>query len=80
MKYPITTGQAARVLGVTEPRLNGLIRKGRLNPEPLVSAGRRQWEQRHLSEAAAALGISADAIQRKLACAVAESTNEGGRP
>ncbi len=66
MKYPISTGQSARLLGVGEPRLNGLIRKGRLDPEPLVSAGRRQWEAGHLLQAAEVLGVLTGDLRRRL--------------
>lgn len=67
MMIPLSTGQAARVLDSTEPRLNGLIRKGRLDPEPPVSAGRRQWEQRHLLQAAEILGVPAAVLRSRLA-------------
>lgn len=57
MKFPIPTGQAARLLGVTEPRLAETVRRGRVRPEPPIVAGRRLWELQHLLQAASSLGV-----------------------
>ena len=65
MKIPITTGIAASVLDSTEPRLNDLIRRKRIIPQPPVVSGRRIWGEEHLRQAADALGI-AD-VERRLA-------------
>ena len=63
MQYPISTGQAARMLGITEPRLAELVRRGKVKPEPLVMAGRRLWEPSHIRMAAEALGLPVDGVQ-----------------
>jgi hypothetical protein len=66
MKYPISTGQADLLLGVTEPRLNSLIRKRRIDPEPAVSAGRRLWEMANVIRAAEHLGILTGELRLQL--------------
>jgi hypothetical protein len=58
MHPPVSTGQVAQFLGVVEPRLNGIIRRGRVVPVPPVIAGRRQWSADHIRAAAAALRVS----------------------
>ena len=75
MRYPIPTGPAARILHTIEPRLNGLIRRGRLNNPPPVVAGRRLWGLEHLLEAAAALGVLTPQLEVALrqGCAAADS-------
>ncbi len=55
MRFPISTGQAAKELTVTEPRLNDLIRRGKI-PAPPVLAGRRLWNREHIRQAATYLG------------------------
>lgn len=57
MKYPIPTGEAARLLSVTEPQLAETVRRGKIHPEPEVQAGRRLWHSHHLIQAATVLGI-----------------------
>ena len=56
-----STGEAATLLGVTETRLNDLVRRGKINPAPRLFAGRRAWEEVHVRQAARALGINPDA-------------------
>lgn len=58
MKYPATTGAVAEALSVSEPRLNDLIRRGKIHPAPRVSGGRRFWEHEHFVQAALLLGIA----------------------
>lgn len=53
-----TTGRLARALGVTEPRLSELVRRGRVSPPPVVVSGRRVWNQMQAEQAAAILGRS----------------------
>ena len=65
MRYPISTGRAARILNTTEPRLAELVRRGRIQPEPEVVAGRRLWHRDHLLQAAEHLGVSADALNAR---------------
>jgi hypothetical protein len=67
MQFPASTGQAARYIGTTEPRLNGLLRRGVISPEPAVSAGRRLWEAHHTLQAAEALGLASDELRAHLA-------------
>ena len=57
MKQPLSTGQAARLLGVTEPQIAETVRRGKVKPEPPVFAGRRLWNSEHILQAAEALGI-----------------------
>jgi hypothetical protein len=55
--FPITSGEAARLLQVTEPRLNRLIRDGKLDPPPRRVGDRRQWDRPHVLQAAELLGL-----------------------
>jgi len=57
MQYPASTGQVARVLGVTEPQLAETVRRGKVDPPPVI-AGRRLWSPAHILQAAEALGCS----------------------
>lgn len=54
--YPVFTGDAARLIGTSERRLNELIRDGQITPPPRVVGGRRLWEEHHVQRAAAILG------------------------
>lgn len=56
MEFPISTGQAARLLGATEPQLSELVRHGKVSPPPTVFAGRRLWQPALVRQAAEALG------------------------
>lgn len=58
MRFPISTGQAARFLQTTEPRLAEAVRRGKVCPEPPVLAGRRLWDRQHLFMAARVLGLT----------------------
>jgi DNA-binding transcriptional MerR regulator len=73
MVHPFATGQVARLLGVTERRLNHLVRRGKITPTPLVNAGRRLWGPEHVISAAGALGLSPARIEQIRATV-------GGRP
>ena len=66
MKFPIATGPAARLLGTTEPKLAETVRRGKVNPEPAILAGRRLWERAQLLQAAQALGVLTDDLRRSL--------------
>lgn len=61
-----STGQAARVLDTTEPRLAELVRRGKILPEPEVIAGRRLWLRDHILKAAEHLGVSTEALNSRL--------------
>lgn len=66
MAFPISTGQVAAILGVTEPRLNDLIRRRKIDPAPVV-AGRRSWSAQQILQAAAYLGMVVDDVASALA-------------
>lgn len=60
-----TTGHVASLLGVTEPRLSELVRRGHVNPPPIILAGRRLWNTEQLLQAAAMLKVmSAEILDR----------------
>ena len=80
MQFPLSTGQVARQLGVTEPRLNDLIRKGKLNPPPPISAGRRAWQAEHALQAAMGLGLLNDELRDELEHGDALPTSAEARP
>ncbi len=61
MRIPASTGDVARALGITEPRLNDLVRLNKIDPPPPVVAGRRQWGADHIAQAAAELGVALQA-------------------
>jgi hypothetical protein len=60
MHYPISTGDAARLLGSNEPQLAELVRRGRIRPEPEIRAGRRLWNHSHVIQAARWLGVATE--------------------
>ena len=64
--YPVSTGQAARILATTEPRLAETVRRGKVNPEPSILAGRRLWRPEHLIQAAEALDLLTDDLRAQL--------------
>ena len=66
MRYPLSTGQAARLFLTTEPQLAELVRRGKIRPEPRIVAGRRLWEESHLSQVAEFMGIGADGFTAAL--------------
>jgi hypothetical protein len=66
MKYPLSTGEAARVLETTEPRLAETVRRRKVAPEPPIVAGRRLWGPSHLLQAAVALGVLTDEIRARV--------------
>ena len=72
MKQPLSTGQAARLLGVTEPQIAETVRRGKVKPEPTVFAGRRLWARHHLLQAADALGIRTNDLAETLGLAKPE--------
>lgn len=66
MALPLLTGEVARALGTTEPRLNNLIRRGRIAPPPPLRSGRRLWYREHLLQAAEAIGVLTDELRARL--------------
>jgi hypothetical protein len=67
LQYPMSTGVVARLLLTNEPQLSNLVRSGRLQPAPEVVAGRRQWLQVHVVQAAKALGVLTPDLEARLA-------------
>ncbi len=65
MEFPASTGQVAKAFEVSEPRLNDLVRRGRIQPAPRVVAGRRLWDESHVRQAARALGVSDEHLLRE---------------
>lgn len=57
MSVSQSTGQVARLLGVAEPRLNDLVRRGKIHPTPRVIVGRRVWLPFHVLQAAKELHV-----------------------
>lgn len=72
MKFPCSTGQSAKLLNSTEPRLAELVRSRKVHPAPEVFAGRRLWRREHLLQAAEAIGVLTDELRTKLAEEVSE--------
>ena len=62
MRFPASTGQVAALLRCTEPRLNGLVRRGKIRPTPSVTAGRRLWYEAQVLQAAEALDSLDEAV------------------
>lgn len=56
MNFPAFTGTVSRALRVSEPRLNELLRRGKIDPAPVVERGRRLWQAEHVRQAAQILG------------------------
>ena len=47
----VSTGQAARMLGVSQPTLNRAVRNGRLKPTLVTPGGHRRFDSAELSAA-----------------------------
>ena len=60
MRFPCSTGEAARYLGTTEPLLAETVRRGKVKPEPEIIAGRRLWNPDQVIQAARALDVLTD--------------------
>ncbi len=45
----VTTGEAARLLGVSQPTLNRAVRAGRLRPALVTPGGHRRFDGRELT-------------------------------
>lgn len=66
IRFPLSTGQAARVIKSTEPDLAETVRRGHVKPEPPILAGRRLWHRNQLLQAAEALGLLTDELRAEL--------------
>jgi hypothetical protein len=62
----MSTGGAARFIKTTEPRLAETVRRGKVQPEPLLLAGRRLWHAHQLLQAAEHLGVLTDELRLQL--------------
>jgi len=71
-RFPLSTGQAAHLLNLTEPQLAETVRRGKVDPPPPVRAGRRLWTRDNILQAAAALGILTDELRARLEVEVAD--------
>lgn len=67
MRFPMSTGAVASVLGTTEPKLAEEVRRGRVTPAPQIFAGRRLWQREHVLQAARRLGLLNDELRERLA-------------
>lgn len=67
MLSQLSTGQVAQFLNTSEPRLNELIRRRKVDPAPPVVVGRRQWHHDHIAQAAEALGVLTPDLNAQLA-------------
>ena len=47
----VTTGQAAKLLGISQPTLNRAVREGRLRPTVTTPGGHRRFDSAELSAA-----------------------------
>ena len=65
---PLTTGQVARLLGTTEPRLSELVRRRKVVPPPPIVSGRRMWNHDHVRQAARALGLADPVLDDEHGC------------
>ena len=66
MRFPLSTGQVAEILGTTEPKLAETVRRGRVQPPPPIMAGRRLWGPDHVQQAAEYLGLWTDELRERL--------------
>lgn len=71
MFFPCSTGEGAKLLGTSEPRLAETVRRGRLKPSPPIIAGRRLWSPLQLRTAAQLLGVLTNEIEDALRDAIA---------
>lgn len=65
VNYPMTTGDAAKMLGTTEPQLAETVRRGHVDPPPPILAGRRLWAAQHIAQARAALKAQDDRRRKR---------------
>jgi hypothetical protein len=64
---PITTRTLAEWLDRTEPQVADLVRRGKIQPAPVVVAGRRLWTAGQARQAAAHFDLQGDEFERLLA-------------
>ena len=61
-----STGQVAKLLGSTEPKVAETVRRGYVFPAPEVISGRRVWGIESVEQAALALGVSRELLFERL--------------
>lgn len=66
--WPLATGEVATLLGVSEPRLNSLVRLRKVTP-PMFS-GRRMWTPECVLQAARQVGLDAPTVRNLCAAAL----------
>ena len=66
MHFPLSTGESARLIGTTEPRLAETVRRGKIEPVPPILAGRRLWGPEHLLQAAKHLGLLTNELRSRM--------------
>ena len=77
MNTLLSTGQAAKILRTTEPRLAETVRRGKVTPEPIIVAGRRLWRLDQVRQAGIAIKLSDTPGEvRSVAPSVGEHTHE----
>ena len=76
MYFPLSTGEAARLLGTTEPQLAETVRRGKVVPEPRVVAGRRLLSPDEVLQGATALGLLTDELEARIRAAAAGLADE----
>lgn len=79
IRFPVSTGEAARFLATTEPILAETVRRGKVRPEPPIVAGRRLWGPEHLIQAARALDLLTDELREALGSTTGAGV-AGGEP
>ena len=70
MRFPLSTGQTARLLGTSEPHVAETVRRGKVHPAPPVLAGRRLWSPAHVIQAARVLDRLTPRIKAELEAAL----------
>ena len=75
IEWPLSTGQAAQFIGVTEVTLSNQIRLGKARP-PMI-CGRRAWYPEHVLGIAKILGKDTVAVRN--VCAESAATSDHQR-
>ncbi len=65
MRYPACSGDVAHALGVSEPQLQSLVRRGKIKSPP-IHAGRRLWARGHVLAAARRLGVTVENLLQEV--------------
>lgn len=79
MTISLTTGGTARLLKKNEPQIADLVRRGKIDPEPPIAVGRRQWFAEHVLQAAEALGVLTEDLRARIELEVSSETGTAKR-